>query len=125
MEVTEALSKAIEERGLTRSEVAKRLGKTKGFVSQLLAGGRNLTLRTIADVADAIGISLRVAVGGADIAKARIRPPRTYVSVQTGAAWTFDSRQWMHRQSGRSNFRYSIRGQKGQGAAADAEQWAA
>ncbi|HYB91384.1 MAG TPA: helix-turn-helix transcriptional regulator [Candidatus Binataceae bacterium] len=69
LEVTEALSQAIEERGLTRSEVARRLGKTKGFVSQLLAGGRNLTLRTVADVADAIGISLEVQVRDPDIGK--------------------------------------------------------
>jgi transcriptional regulator with XRE-family HTH domain len=71
LEVTEALSEAIEKPGLTRSEVAKRLGKTKGFVSQLLAGGRNLTLRTVADIADAIGISLKVAVQGAESRRAR------------------------------------------------------
>jgi transcriptional regulator with XRE-family HTH domain len=62
LDVTEALSAAIEESGLTRSELARRLGKTKGFVSQLLAGGRNLTLRTVADIADAIGVSLAIAV---------------------------------------------------------------
>jgi transcriptional regulator with XRE-family HTH domain len=62
LEVTEALSEAIEEQGLTRSEVAKRLGKTKGFVSQLLGGGRNLTLRSVADLADAMGVSLKVEV---------------------------------------------------------------
>jgi transcriptional regulator with XRE-family HTH domain len=83
LEVTEALSEAIEERGLTRSEVAKRLGKTKGFVSQLLAGGRNLTLRTVADIADAIGISLKVAVQGAEISKSATRPRRTDHSAQT------------------------------------------
>ena len=82
MEVTEALSEAIEKRGLTRSEVAKRLGKTKGFVSQLLAGGRNLTLRTVADLADAIGISLKVAVHG-EISKNATHPRRTDLSVQT------------------------------------------
>jgi len=83
LEVTEALSEAIEKRGLTRSEVAKRLGKTKGFVSQLLAGGRNLTLRTVADIADAIGISLKVAVQGAEISKDVTRPRRMDPSVQT------------------------------------------
>jgi transcriptional regulator with XRE-family HTH domain len=83
LEVTEALSEAIEVRGLTRSEVAKRLGKTKGFISQLLAGGRNLTLRTVADIADAIGISLKVAVQGAEISKGATRPRRMALSVQT------------------------------------------
>jgi transcriptional regulator with XRE-family HTH domain len=58
LEVTETLCAAIEHSGLTRTQIAKRLGRTKGFVSQLLAGGRNLTLRTLADIADAIGVSL-------------------------------------------------------------------
>ncbi len=80
LEVTEALSEAIEKRGLTRSEVAKRLGKTKGFVSQLLAGDRNLTLRTVADIADAIGISLKVAVQGAETSKRATRPRRMALS---------------------------------------------
>jgi plasmid maintenance system antidote protein VapI len=58
-DVTEGLSEALESAGLTKTELAKRLGTTKGFVSQLLAGGRNLTLRTVADVADALGCSVR------------------------------------------------------------------
>lgn len=60
LDITEALSKALEEEGVTKTELAKRLGKTKGFVSQILAGGRNLTLRTIADVADALGRSVHI-----------------------------------------------------------------
>ncbi|MHB8382164.1 MAG: helix-turn-helix domain-containing protein [Candidatus Binataceae bacterium] len=60
LEVTELLSAALEESGLTKSELARRLGKTKGFVSQLFSGGRNLTLRTISDVADALGVKISV-----------------------------------------------------------------
>jgi len=55
MEVTELLCKLIDEEGISRNELAKRLGKTKGFISQLLNGGRNLTLRTIADIISALG----------------------------------------------------------------------
>jgi hypothetical protein len=36
--------------------------KTKGFVTQILAGDKNLTLRSIADVADALGHSVDVGV---------------------------------------------------------------
>jgi plasmid maintenance system antidote protein VapI len=54
-EVTEMLCEALQAEKLSKSEVASKLGKSKGFVSQLLAGGRNLTLRTLADVADALG----------------------------------------------------------------------
>ena len=45
---------ALEDGGVTRGELARRLGRTPGFVSQLLGGGRNLTLRTIADIAAAL-----------------------------------------------------------------------
>jgi transcriptional regulator with XRE-family HTH domain len=60
LEVTEALSEALEREDVTKAELARRLGKSKGFVSQLLAGGRNLTLRTIAGVADALGYDVHV-----------------------------------------------------------------
>src|SRR6266849_8448298 len=61
LDVTEAVSEMLEEEGVTQTMLAQRLGKTKGFVSQILAGGRNLTLRTIADVADALGYRVRIA----------------------------------------------------------------
>jgi transcriptional regulator with XRE-family HTH domain len=46
--------------GLTKSELAARLGRSKGFVSQVMGGGRNLTLRTLADMAAAIGCRVNV-----------------------------------------------------------------
>ncbi|MGD1027958.1 helix-turn-helix domain-containing protein [Candidatus Binatus soli] len=110
LEVTEALSAAIQESGLTRSEVAKRLGKTKGFISQLLAGGRNLTLRTVADVADAVGVSLTIGVESDQVTKSKrarqVRPLRLH-SWPTGKP------------------RYSIRGQIWESVPADGERYAA
>lgn len=55
LEVTEALSQALAREQVTKKALADRLGKSKGFVSQVLAGGRNLTLRTVAEIADALG----------------------------------------------------------------------
>jgi transcriptional regulator with XRE-family HTH domain len=60
LDVTEALSEMLEREGVSKTVLAQRLGKTKGFVSQILAGGRNLTLRTIADIADALGYRIRI-----------------------------------------------------------------
>lgn len=60
--VTEALSESLLEKGITKRELAERLGKSKGFVSQLFAGGRNLTLRTVADLADALDSRITVQV---------------------------------------------------------------
>jgi transcriptional regulator with XRE-family HTH domain len=55
MEVTETLCELLEKEKVSRKELAERLGKTKGFVSQLLNGGRNLTLRTVADILHVLG----------------------------------------------------------------------
>ena len=55
MEVTETICELLEKEKISRKELAERLGKTKGFVSQLLNGGRNLTLRTVADILHVLG----------------------------------------------------------------------
>lgn len=60
LQVTEALTQALDEAGVKKTELAKRLGKTPGFVSQVFGGGRNLTLRTIADIAGALSLRPRL-----------------------------------------------------------------
>ena len=62
LEVTEAVSAVMQEEGISKSQLAKRLGKTKGFISQLLSGGRNLTLRTLARLVDALGYRVTITV---------------------------------------------------------------
>jgi transcriptional regulator with XRE-family HTH domain len=60
LEVTEAMARALRTSGLTQAELAGRLGKSKGFVSQIFGGGCNLTLRTLADVAGALGCKVQI-----------------------------------------------------------------
>ena len=55
MEVTETLCELLEKEKISRKELADRLGKSKGFISQLLNGGRNLTLRTVSDILHVLG----------------------------------------------------------------------
>jgi transcriptional regulator with XRE-family HTH domain len=55
LEVTETICELLEKEKVSRKELADRLGKSKGFVSQLLNGGRNLTLRTVADILNVLG----------------------------------------------------------------------
>lgn len=54
-EVTEAIWKVMEEASITKSELARRMKATKGHVSQVLSGSRNMTLRTLADICFALG----------------------------------------------------------------------
>jgi len=58
MEVTETLCELLEKEKVSRKELAERLGKSKGFISQLLNGGRNLTLRTVADILHVLGYKI-------------------------------------------------------------------
>ncbi len=50
LEVTEVLCKIMRDKVISRRKLADLLGKSKGSVSQLLNGERNLTLRTVADI---------------------------------------------------------------------------
>ena len=60
LDVTIKLCEAIDSQGVARAALAERLGKSPSFVTQILSGGRNLTLRTIADVADALEMKARL-----------------------------------------------------------------
>ena len=59
-EIGELISRIMHEKGVTRKELADRLGTSRAFVSKLLRTGSNMTARTLADVFFALGFSLRV-----------------------------------------------------------------
>lgn len=54
VDVSEAICEELERQGVSRNDLASKLGKSKSFVSQVLSGARNMTLRTLADIAGAI-----------------------------------------------------------------------
>ena len=49
-----------ENAGITRTELARRLGVTKGNVTQILGGNRNLSLRKLSDLFFALGHGVAV-----------------------------------------------------------------
>lgn len=60
LECTELLSRVMDEKGITKAELAQRLGKSRAWATQLLSGGRNVTARTLAEVAYELGVELRL-----------------------------------------------------------------
>lgn len=60
MDVTENFCEILEREKIKKSTLAKFMGKTKGYISQLLGGGRNLTLRSMADLAFHLGYTVKV-----------------------------------------------------------------
>lgn len=66
---TETIYDAMKRNEVTKAELARRIGKTNAYVTQILSGERNLTLRTIAAVAAALNMRPRVTLTDADRAE--------------------------------------------------------
>jgi transcriptional regulator with XRE-family HTH domain len=52
--VTNEIAWYLRERGLTQTDLAERMGVSPGRVSQIMGGGENLTLRTLAALSSAL-----------------------------------------------------------------------
>jgi hypothetical protein len=59
-QTTEILNALLQSLRLPRKELAERLAITRGRVTQILSGGENLTLRSVAAAGWALGIRLRL-----------------------------------------------------------------
>lgn len=60
LETTELIAKVMNQNGVSKSDLALKLKKSKAHVSQCLSGEQNLTLRTLADIFGAIGYHMQV-----------------------------------------------------------------
>jgi len=56
LDVTENVWEEMQRMGINKVQLAERLGKSKPYVSQLLNGSRNMTLRSLADICFALGV---------------------------------------------------------------------
>ena len=54
LDVHEAIWAAMQARGVSRSELADRLGTSRAYVTKLLEGQENMTLKTLVRVANAL-----------------------------------------------------------------------
>jgi DNA-binding Xre family transcriptional regulator len=63
LNTTEDLLIAMEERGISKADLAARLSKTKSCISQMLSGKRNMTLRTLSDICFELGIEPHIDLG--------------------------------------------------------------
>src|SRR6266567_7758115 len=60
IDFTEKVVAAMRERDMSRVELAQRLGVSKAFVTKLLNGNPNLTIRTMVSLADALECNLLI-----------------------------------------------------------------
>ena len=62
IEIGEAIGARMDELGISRAELAQRMGVSRARVTQVLSGADNLTLRTLVAVANALDAQLAVRV---------------------------------------------------------------
>lgn len=62
VEFTEDIFRLMEEQGVSKAELARRLGTSRAYVTKLLGGDANFTLQTMTRVAMALGAAVHVHV---------------------------------------------------------------
>ncbi|MGE3452899.1 MAG: helix-turn-helix domain-containing protein [Burkholderiales bacterium] len=62
VDVSEAIWDALEKERITKSDLAAMLGVSKARITKLLNGSQNMTLRTVADIADAIDWAVSIEI---------------------------------------------------------------
>lgn len=57
VEVIEEIWRVLQEQGKDKADLAQALNLSKGHLTQLLTGSRNMTLRTLADICGALNVT--------------------------------------------------------------------
>jgi transcriptional regulator with XRE-family HTH domain len=73
-QLTNEINWYMRERGLTRADLAARMGVSPGRVSQILGGGENLTLRTLAALSTALDARFDLELSTASSGDGHARP---------------------------------------------------
>lgn len=60
--VTEDLLVFMEDIGVSKKELARRLGKSQSYVTQVLSGRRNMTLGSLSDICFALGFEAKIEI---------------------------------------------------------------
>lgn len=76
-DAAELVSRLMEEQGINKAELARRLGKTRAWVTQLLSGQANMTIRTFAEVTYVLGTQVKLSAQPQAVSEALRRRPRT------------------------------------------------
>ena len=54
------IHEAMERKGLTKADLARALGTSRANITQVFSGARNVTLKTLSDLAWACGVRVRI-----------------------------------------------------------------
>jgi transcriptional regulator with XRE-family HTH domain len=60
LDLIEEISKLMEAKGMKRADLAKALGTTKGYVTQLFSGDRFLNIKTLAKIKNIFDVKIKI-----------------------------------------------------------------
>ncbi|ECC3463691.1 helix-turn-helix domain-containing protein [Salmonella enterica subsp. enterica] len=82
---TEDILLAMQDAGMKQSDLAKKLGKSDSYISQMLSGTRNITLRTLSDISTALGVEVKITItkDGVDVSHPKVSERKRYTSSST------------------------------------------
>ncbi|MCX5685189.1 MAG: helix-turn-helix transcriptional regulator, partial [Planctomycetota bacterium] len=75
LDTNEQLCIRMDELGITRAELAERLGVSRQYVTKLLNGKPNLTLKSLVDIALALDMDITVRIGGSQASRDAVLKP--------------------------------------------------
>ena len=90
LQATGEICVALESQSLTRAELAERLNKTPGWVTQLLDGKKNKTIRTVADVLAVLGREMHISSRPISIGSRTAEPTAGSLAARRKAAHDAD-----------------------------------
>ena len=90
--VTEDVLVLMERLDVSKKELARRLGRSKSYVTQLLGGARNMTLGTLSDICFALGTAPRI----------------TILDDDSGITGEYGEAHWEEEQEEASGIRYEV-----------------
>ncbi len=89
LETAILIRRLLKERGLTKADLAAKLGRSKSFVTQLLNGHANMTLRTLSDIMCVLNRSLSVSAQPLEVSSSSAEPTEVILVVPHSAASGF------------------------------------
>ena len=81
IQFTEELCRVMAKRGISRAELARRAGTSPAYITKILRGSTNFTLATMAKLAQALGMEVRLHLaprGSRTIWKDELSAPETW-----------------------------------------------
>ena len=80
LDFTEKIVTVMEEMGINRAELARKLGVSKAFITKLLNGNPNLTIKTMVSLAKTLDRDLNIDLGpeGFEVKRFYVAPTKVF-----------------------------------------------